>query len=122
MTMNTDNGNPDLFSCRAIRHNKQRHAMKYPLLYAFAGLVVGLISHFAYSLHATLGIGYPYTLVPAEHSSLIARALIGLVFGWGFGMIGKALGWYRNSDEVCGIAVSAILALVPLYLYNQFFI
>ena len=49
-------------------------------------------------------------------------ALIGLLFGWGFAMLGKVLGWYRNNDEVCGIAVSAILALVPLYMYNQWFI
>jgi hypothetical protein len=69
-----------------------------------------------------MGIAQPYTLQPQEHSSLIARALIGLVFGWGFAMLGKVLGWYKNKDEVCGIAVSAILALVPLYLYNQFFI
>ena len=96
--------------------------MKYPLLYAFAGLVVGLISHFAYWLHASLGVAYPYTLPPAEHSSIIARALIGMFFGLGFAMMGKALGWYRKNDEVCGIAVSAILALIPLYLYNTFFI
>jgi hypothetical protein len=96
--------------------------MKYSLLYAFAGLVVGLISHFAYTLHATLGVGLPYHLLPQEHSSLIVRALIGLLFGWGFAMMGKALGWYRKNDEICGVAVSAILALVPLYLYNQFFI
>jgi hypothetical protein len=96
--------------------------MTYPLLYAISGLIVGLIVHFAYYLHATLGIAYPYTMMPQEHSSLIVRALIGLVFGWGFAMLGKALGWYRKNDDVCGIAVSAILALVPLYLYNQFFI
>lgn len=96
--------------------------MKYSLLYAFAGLVVGLISHFAYTLHATLGVALPYHLIPQEHSTLIARALIGLCFGWGFAMMGKALGWYRKNDEICGVAVSAILALVPLYLYNQFFI
>jgi hypothetical protein len=96
--------------------------MKYPLLYAFAGLGVGLICHFAYTLHATIGVGYPYTLLPQEHGALIARALIGLFFGLGFAMLGKVLGWYKNNDEVAGIAVSAILALVPLYLYNQFFI
>lgn len=96
--------------------------MKYPLFYAVAGLIVGILSHFAYRLHADLGIAQPYTLPPAEHSSLIARALIGMIFGFGFAMTGKALGWYRNNDEVCGIAVSAILALVPLYLYNTFFI
>jgi hypothetical protein len=96
--------------------------MKYSLLYAAVGLVVGLISHFAYTLHATLGVGYPYTLLPQEHSSMIARALIGLIFGWGFAMLGKVLGWYRHNDEICGVAVSAILALIPLYLYNQFFI
>jgi hypothetical protein len=96
--------------------------MMYSVIYAVVGLIVGLIVHFAYSLHATLGVGYPYTLLTQEHSSMIVRALIGLVFGWGFAMLGKALGWYRNNDEVCGIAVSAILALIPLYLYNQFFI
>jgi hypothetical protein len=36
--------------------------------------------------------------------------------------MGKALGWYKHNDEICGIAVSAILALVPLYVYNTFFI
>lgn len=96
--------------------------MKYPLLYAFAGLVVGLISHFAYWMHNHLGVAQPYTMVPAEHSSIIVRALIGMVFGFGFAMTGKALGWYKKNDEVAGIAVSAILALVPLYLYNTFFI
>lgn len=96
--------------------------MKYSLLYAFAGLVVGLISQLAYHLHATMGVAYPYHLLPQEHSTWIVRALIGLFFGWGFAMMGKALGWYKHNDEICGIAVSAILALVPLYLYNQFFI
>ena len=96
--------------------------MKYSLWYAIAGLLVGIAVHYAYHLHATLGVAYPYTLHAEEHSSLIVRALIGLVFGWSFAMGGKALGWYRNNDEVCGIAVSAILALVPLYLYNEFFI
>jgi hypothetical protein len=104
-----------------MRHNN-REAMKYPLLYAASGLIVGIICHFAYHLHQTLGVAYPYTMVAAEHSTLIARALIGLVFGTGFAMLGKALGWYKHDDEICGIAVSAILALVPLYLYNQFFI
>jgi hypothetical protein len=96
--------------------------MKYSIIYALVGLAVGLIVHFAYSLHATIGIGHPYMLLPQEHGSMIARALIGLIFGWGFAMFGKMIGWYRNNDEVCGIAVSAILACVPLYLYNQFFI
>ena len=96
--------------------------MKYSLLYAAVGLIVGLIVHFAYTVHASLGVGYPYTLMPQEHSSMIARALIGLVFGWGFATMGRVLGWYPHNDEICGIAVSAILALVPLYLYNQFFI
>jgi hypothetical protein len=96
--------------------------MKYTWLYALAGLIVGILSHFAYQLHASLGIGYPYTMPPLEHGSLVARALIGLLFGCGFAMLGKVLGWYRNNDEVCGIAVSAILALVPLYVYNQWFI
>jgi hypothetical protein len=93
--------------------------MKYSLLYAVVGFIVGLLTQFAYHLHATLGIAYPYTLLPEEHSSWIVRALIGMVFGWGFAMLGKVLGWYRNNDEICGIAVSAILALIPLYAYNQ---
>ena len=96
--------------------------MKYPVLYALAGLVVGIISHFAYMAHHTLGVAAPYTMPAPEHSSLIVRALIGLVFGLGFAMLGKVLGWYKNNDEIAGVAVSAILALVPLYIYNQWFI
>jgi hypothetical protein len=48
----------------------------YPFLYALAGLIVGIIADFAYEMHARLGVAYPYTMPPLEHSSVIVRALI----------------------------------------------
>ena len=102
-----------------MRHNNRN---MYPALYALAGLIVGIIADFAYEMHARMGVAFPYTMPPVEHSSVIVRALIGMVFGFGFAMIGKALGWYKHDDEIFGVAVSAILALVPIYMYNQWLI
>ena len=87
-----------------------------------AGLIVGILSHFAYQLHASMGLAIRILCRRSEHGSLIARALIGLLVRLGFRHAWKSLGWYRHNDEVAGIAVSAILALVPLYMYNQWFI